>query len=43
VSRIWFTDRDLEKQFPAILSAAGLAIERHVDLFPQAFSGGERG
>ena len=34
MSRIWFTDRDLGKQFPAILTAAGLAVERHVDLFP---------
>ena len=34
MSRVWITDRDLGKQFPAILSAAGLAIERHADLFP---------
>jgi PIN like domain len=33
VSRIFFTDRDLGKQFPAILSSAGLAVERHADLF----------
>jgi hypothetical protein len=33
VSRIFFTDRDLGKQFPAILSSAGLAVERHTDLF----------
>src|SRR5262249_1993517 len=33
VSRIYFTDRDLGKQFPAILAAAGLAVERHADLF----------
>jgi hypothetical protein len=33
VSRIFFTDRDLGKQFPAILSSAGLAVERHRDLF----------
>jgi hypothetical protein len=29
-----FTDRDLGKQFPAILAEAGLSVERHVDLFP---------
>jgi hypothetical protein len=29
VSRTYFTDRDLGKQFPAILRAAGLAVERH--------------
>jgi hypothetical protein len=34
VSLIYFTDRDLGKQFPAILAAAGLAVERHGDLFP---------
>jgi PIN like domain len=34
VSRVWFTDRDLGKQFPAILAAAGLKVERHIDLFP---------
>jgi hypothetical protein len=33
VSRIFFTDRDLGKQFPAILSSAGLAVERHGALF----------
>jgi hypothetical protein len=33
VSRIFFTDRDLGKQFPAILSSAGLEVERHADLF----------
>ncbi len=33
MSRIYFTDRDLGKQFPAILSSAGLAVERHGDLF----------
>ena len=31
---VYFTDRDLGKQFPAILSQAGLAVERHADLFP---------
>lgn len=34
MSRVFFTDRDLGKQFPAILSAAGLHVERHTDLFP---------
>jgi hypothetical protein len=29
----FFTDRDLGKQFPAILSAAGLSVERHQDHF----------
>lgn len=33
MSRIFFTDRDLGKQFPAILSSAGLSVERHTDLF----------
>lgn len=33
MNRIWFTDRDLGKQFPAILREAGLAVERHADLF----------
>jgi hypothetical protein len=33
VSRIWFTDRDLGKQFPRILADAGLQVERHGDLF----------
>jgi hypothetical protein len=33
VSRTYFTDRDLGKQFPAILCAAGLAVERHADHF----------
>ena len=28
MSRIYFTDRDLGKQFPGILSAAGLQVER---------------
>ncbi|MFM9888204.1 MAG: hypothetical protein ACKVQT_34700 [Burkholderiales bacterium] len=31
---VFFTDRDLGKRFPAILAAAGLAVERHHDLFP---------
>ena len=34
MSRVYFTDRDLGKRFPAILSAAGLTVERHHDLFP---------
>lgn len=34
MSRIWFTDRDLGKRFPEILTAAGLTVERHHDLFP---------
>jgi hypothetical protein len=33
VSRLYFTDRDLGKQFPRILSDAGLSVERHADLF----------
>jgi len=34
VSRVFFTDRDLGKRFPEILTAAGLTVERHHDLFP---------
>ena len=34
MSRVYFTDRDLGKQFPAILVEAGLKVERHHDLFP---------
>jgi hypothetical protein len=34
VSRVYFTDRDLGKQFPRILAEAGIAVERHADLFP---------
>jgi hypothetical protein len=34
VSHIYFTDRDLGTKFPEILSAAGLTVERHRDLFP---------
>jgi len=33
VSHVFFTDRDLGKRFPEILSAAGLKIERHADHF----------
>ena len=34
MSRVFFTDRDLGKRFPEILSAAGLHVERHADHFP---------
>lgn len=34
MSLVFFTDRDLGKQFPARLAAAGLRVERHGDLFP---------
>jgi hypothetical protein len=30
---VFFTDRDLGKQFPEILRAGGLAVERHQDHF----------
>jgi hypothetical protein len=33
VSNTYFTDRDLGKKFPQILVDAGLAVERHGDLF----------
>ena len=33
MSRVYFTDRDLGKQFPRILTEAGIAVERHGDLF----------
>lgn len=33
MSRVFFTDRDLGKRFPEILSAAGLKVERHADHF----------
>ena len=33
MSRVYFTDRDLGKQFPRILADAGIAVERHGDLF----------
>jgi hypothetical protein len=29
LSLVFFTDRDLGKQFPAILQASGLSVERH--------------
>lgn len=34
MSRAWFTDRDLGKQFPRILADAGMPVQRHGDLFP---------
>ena len=34
MNRVYFTDRDLGKQFPRILAEAGIAVERHADLFP---------
>jgi len=36
VSRVYFTDRDLGKRFPEILTTSGLTVERHHDLFPPA-------
>ena len=33
MSVVYFTDRDLGKQFPQILSAAGLQVQRHADHF----------
>jgi hypothetical protein len=33
LSLVFFTDRDLGKQFPEILKAGGLAVERHHDHF----------
>jgi hypothetical protein len=33
LSVVFFTDRDLGTQFPAILSTAGLRVERHADHF----------
>lgn len=33
MSRVYFTDRDLGKQFPRMLAEAGIAVERHGDLF----------
>jgi len=33
LSRVFFTDRDLGKQFPDILAAAGLEVARHADHF----------
>lgn len=34
MSRVYFTDRDLGKRFPDILTATGLTVERHHALFP---------
>ena len=34
--RVYFTDRDLGKQFPARLREAGLQVERHADHFAPA-------
>ena len=34
MSHVYFTDRDLGKRFPEILTAAGLKVERHTELFP---------
>lgn len=33
MSRVYFTDRDLGKQFPRILAEAGIVVERHGNLF----------
>jgi PIN like domain len=33
LSRLFFTDRDLGKRFPEILTSAGLIVESHHDLF----------
>ncbi len=33
MSLVFFTDRDLGKQFPQILASAGLTVERHHDHF----------
>ena len=33
MSWVYFTDRDLGKQFPGILADAGIVVERHGDLF----------
>jgi PIN like domain len=33
LSLVFFTDRDLGKQFPNILSEAGLSVEKHFDHF----------
>lgn len=33
MNRVYFTDRDLGKQFGAILSSGGLTVERHADHF----------
>lgn len=33
MTRVYFTDRDLGKQFGSILTSGGLAVERHADHF----------
>jgi hypothetical protein len=33
LTRVYFTDRDLGKQFGAVLMAGGLTVERHADHF----------
>lgn len=33
MTTVFFTDRDLGKQFPGILAAAGLEVEKHDDHF----------
>ena len=33
---VFFTDRDLGKQFPAVLVAAGITVETHASHFPPA-------
>jgi hypothetical protein len=33
LSRVYFTDRDLGKEFGAILKSGGLTVERHADHF----------
>jgi hypothetical protein len=34
LSLVFFTDRDLGKRFPEILTSAGVSVRRHDDLFP---------
>jgi hypothetical protein len=34
LSTTFFTDRDLGKQFPALLRNAGISVEGHIDHFP---------
>lgn len=35
---VFFTDLDLGKRFPEILESAGLQVERHHELFPEALA-----
>jgi hypothetical protein len=42
LSVVYFTDRNLGKQFPEILRAAGLTVERHDDHFGPSNSGRRR-